>query len=76
MKHYDAVLFDLFGTIALFNPARLPVFEWQGQTTRSTLGRLRDVVTEVVPALTFERFHQALGAVNQELGAIPFSRNA
>ena len=70
MKHYDAVLFDLFGTIALFNPEKLPVFEWKGQTTRSTLGRLRDVVTEVVPSLSFERFHQALGAVNQELGAI------
>ena len=70
MKHYDAVLFDLFGTIALFNPGKLPVFEWKGQTTRSTMGRLRDVVTEVVPALPFEQFHQALGEVNQELGAI------
>ena len=70
MKHYDAVLFDLFGTIALFNPGKLPVFEWQGQTTRSTMGRLRDVVTEVVPALSFERFHQALGEVNQELSAL------
>ena len=70
MKHYDAVLFDLFGTIALFNPGKLPVFEWKGQTTRSTMGRLRDVVAEVVPALPFEQFHQALGEVNQELGAI------
>ena len=70
MKHYDAVLFDLFGTIALFQPEKLPVFEWKGQPTRSTLGRLRDVVTEVVPSLSFERFYQSLGAVNQELGAI------
>lgn len=70
MKHYDAVLFDLFGTIALFNPGKLPVFEWQGQTTRSTMGRLRDVVTDVVPALPFEQFHQALSDVNRELGAI------
>lgn len=70
MKHYDAVLFDLFGTIALFNPGKLPVFEWKGQTTRSTLGRLRAVVAEVVPALAFEPFHQALGEVNRELAAL------
>ena len=70
MKHYDAVLFDLFGTIALFNPEKLPVFEWNGRTTRSTLGRLCDIVVEMIPALSFERFHQALSEVNQELGAI------
>ena len=70
MKHYEAVLFDLFGTIALFNPEKLPVFEWNGRTTRSTMGRLRDVVAEMVPALPFERFYQALSQVNQELGAI------
>lgn len=70
MKHYDAVLFDLFGTIALFNPDKLPVFEWKGRTTRSTLGRLRDVIADLVPSLPFERFYQALSEVNQELGAL------
>ncbi len=70
MKHYDAVLFDLFGTIALFNPGKLPVFEWKGQTTRSTIGRLRDVVAEVVPSVPFEKFHRALGEVNQKLSTI------
>ena len=70
MKRYEAVLFDLFGTVALFNQEKLPVFEWQGRSTRSTMGRLRDVVTETVPALSFEDFYQALTEVNQELADI------
>lgn len=70
MKRYDAVLFDLFGTVALFNQEKLPVFEWQGRSTRSTMGRLRDVVTETIPALSFEDFYQALTEVNQELADI------
>ena len=41
MKKYRAVLFDLFGTVALFNSEKLPLFEWNGQTSRSTLGGLR-----------------------------------
>ena len=69
MKHYDAVLFDLFGTIALFNSDKLPVFEWNGRTTRSTMGRLRDVVVETVPSLSFAKFYEALSEVNQELSA-------
>ena len=70
VKRYKAVLFDLFGTIALFNPDKLPVFDWNGRTTRSTMGRLRDVVVQTVPSLQFEHFYHALTAVNQELGEI------
>ncbi len=70
MKRYDAVLFDLFGTVALFNQEKLPVFEWNGRRRRSTMGRLRDVVTEIVSSLSFGDFYQALTEVNQELADI------
>ena len=69
-KSYRAVLFDLFGTVALFDPEKLPVFERDGRRSRSTLGRLREVVADVVPDLSFERFHAAMTEVNAELHEI------
>ncbi|MSQ48535.1 MAG: HAD family hydrolase [Deltaproteobacteria bacterium] len=69
-KSYRAVLFDLFGTVALFAQERLPLFEWQGKTTRSTMGQLRTVIEEKIPAIPFARFFTAMSAVNQELGVL------
>ena len=68
MKRYRAVLFDLFGTVALFDREKLPLFEWQGQTSRSTMGRLRSIVEERAPAISFERFFLTLSDVSKELG--------
>lgn len=70
MKTYRAILFDLFGTVALFNPEKLPLFEWNGQSSRSTMGGLRKVYEEKVPAIPFERFFAALTEVSRELGEI------
>lgn len=69
-KRYAAILFDLFGTVALFHPEKLPVFEWNGGTNRSTLGRLREVVDEAIPGMSFERFYRAMRQVNGELNEI------
>jgi FMN phosphatase YigB (HAD superfamily) len=69
-KSYRAVLFDLFGTVALFAQERLPLFEWQGKTTRSTMGKLRGVIEEKVPLVPFEQFFTAMSAVNLELGEL------
>jgi len=69
-KSYRAVLFDLFGTVALFAQERLPLFEWEGKITRSTMGKLRAVIKEKVPAVPFEQFFMAMSAVNQELGVL------
>jgi len=69
-KSYRAVLFDLFGTVALFAQERLPLFEWQGKMTRSTMGKLRAVIEEQVPSVPFEQFFMAMSAVNQELGEL------
>lgn len=70
VKSYRAVLFDLFGTVALFAQDRLPLFEWQGKTTRSTMGKLRAVIEEQVPWVSFEQFFMAMSAVSQELGEL------
>jgi len=67
---YRAVLFDLFGTVALFAQERLPLFEWQGKTTRSTMGTLRAVIEEKLPSIPFAQFFAAMSAVNQELGEL------
>ena len=69
-KSYRAVLFDLFGTVALFAQERLPLFEWQGKTTRSTMGQLRTVIEEKIPSVPFERFFTAMSDVNQALGVL------
>ncbi|MBI3301487.1 MAG: HAD family hydrolase [Deltaproteobacteria bacterium] len=68
MRKYRTVLFDLFGTVALFNRERLSLFEWNGQTSRSTMGALRAVYEQKVPAVPFDRFFTALADVSRELG--------
>ncbi|MBI3246868.1 MAG: HAD family hydrolase [Deltaproteobacteria bacterium] len=68
MKKYRAVLFDLFGTVALFDSSKLPVFEWNGQTSRSTMGRLRVVFEEKSPKTPFAHFCSALAEVSKTLG--------
>lgn len=67
MKTYRAVLFDLFGTVALFDWERLPLFAWNGQTSRSTMGGLRTVIEQKVPAVPFDRFFTAFSEVSAEL---------
>ncbi|MGE0823179.1 MAG: HAD family hydrolase [Candidatus Binatia bacterium] len=67
MKRYRAILFDLFGTLALFRQEKLPVFEWRGKTTRSTLGQLRAVVEQQLPNILFADFFAAFTAVSAEL---------
>lgn len=68
MKIYRAVLFDLFGTVALFERDRLPLFEWDGQTSRSTMGRLRLIYEAKVPDVSFAQFFSALSEVSREFG--------
>jgi HAD superfamily hydrolase (TIGR01549 family) len=70
VKKYRAVLFDLFGTVALFDRDQLPFFEWDGQTSRSTMGGLRPIIEQKVPDVPFAQFFAALSAVSKELGEI------
>ncbi len=70
MEKYRAVLFDLFGTVALFQQDKLPLFEWQGKTSRSTMGQLRAVVEQKVPQIPFAHFFTTLMEVSRELGEV------
>jgi HAD superfamily hydrolase (TIGR01549 family) len=69
VKPYKAVLFDLFNTVAMWQPDRLPPFEWRGKTLHSTIGILRQTVEEQVPEASFDAFLDALWAANDELSA-------
>ena len=69
MKHYSAILFDLFNTVALYQPDRLPLFEWHGKTSHSTMGILRKTVEEQLRETPFATFLDALWAANEEIAA-------
>ena len=69
MKPYRAILFDLFSTVALWRPERLPVFEWRGRTSHSTAGVLREIVETHAPSIPFERFVEGLESANETLAA-------
>ncbi|MGH7829988.1 MAG: hypothetical protein ACREP8_07395, partial [Candidatus Binatia bacterium] len=67
MAKYSAILFDLFGTVALLDPEKLPLFEWNGQTTRSTTAALRTLCEQRAPDVPFIHFYTALTGVSREL---------
>jgi len=68
VRRYRAVLFDLFGTVALFRQEKLPVFEWEGKSSRSTMGKLRAVIEQKLPQIPFPQFFAAHTDVSRELG--------
>lgn len=64
---YRALLFDLFNTVAVWRPERMPTFTIAGRARPSTLGELARVLADRVPDLPFERFHEALDQTNAAL---------
>ncbi|MFL6515420.1 MAG: HAD family hydrolase [Chthoniobacterales bacterium] len=66
MAKYRAVLFDLFGTIALIDPEKLPLFEWAGTTTRSTTAALKRLYEDANTGIPFAEFVNALDTVLRE----------
>lgn len=69
MKAYKAVLFDLFSTVALWRPDRMPLFEWRGKTSHSTMGSLRPTIEAELPGIAFDAFVDGLALANEELAA-------
>ncbi len=51
MTRYQAVLFDLFDTLVLFERQRLPVVQVDGHTVHSTVGMLHEVLRSFAPAV-------------------------
>jgi HAD superfamily hydrolase (TIGR01509 family) len=70
MKNYRAVLFDLFNTVALFDPEKLPTFTWNGKIVRSTMGEVRFAVERLLPHCPFASFFAAFTEVSRELGEV------
>lgn len=66
MSKYRVIIFDLFGTVALLAPEKLPLFEWNGLTIRSTTGALRTIYEREVREIPFPDFVTALTAVARE----------
>jgi HAD superfamily hydrolase (TIGR01549 family) len=69
VKNYKAVLFDLFATVALWRPERMPKFTWEGQSSPSTMGVIRAILAERAATLDFRDFHAAFADANEELAA-------
>lgn len=72
MDDYDvkAVVLDLFDTLVTWDPAKLPLLEWQGREVRSTLPWLFPKLEELFGA-DFDRaaFIEAYRAVLAEIGS-------
>lgn len=56
MKKYRAILFDLFGTVALIDTKKLPVFELEQNAACVAMSELRTVYEQTVTGIPFFRF--------------------
>ena len=63
-KIYKTIIFDLFGTVALWDKKKLPRFSWLGEEKISTLGALKLVLETVAPMIPFEDFHHSFHETN------------
>ncbi len=60
MTRYAAVLFDLFDTLVLFDSARLPLVEINGQPVHTTARLLHERLRRDAPEVTLEACYSAL----------------
>ena len=67
MAAYRGVLFDLFGTLITFDPARLPELVAGSERVRTTVADLDGLLAEWVPGVGTVDFWQALLAVSDEM---------
>src|SRR5262249_59240720 len=67
MPRYDGILLDLFGTLVLAEPERLPVLRIGSTTVRTTLGALADLLAVYAPGVGAETLWHALAGVNEEM---------
>lgn len=57
---WDALLFDLFDTLVLFERERLPEIQVNGRTLRSTAGHMHEAFRPFAPGVSLEAFVGAL----------------
>lgn len=65
MKKYRGILFDLFATLALWHPDRLPKFTYNGKTTPSTMGELKILIETLVTQASFDEFYTTFTQINE-----------
>jgi HAD superfamily hydrolase (TIGR01509 family) len=67
MPRYEGILLDLFGTLVLAEPERLPLLRIGATSVRTTLGGLGDLLTVYAPGVGPEVFWHALAGVSEEM---------
>jgi len=64
---YRGVLFDLFGTLILFDRERLPEMEIGGRRVRTTVANLGSLLGRWAPGVTREAFLESIVSVSDEM---------
>ncbi len=67
---YRGILFDLFGTLITFDPARLPELRTPGGTVRTTVAALEPLLAQWVPGVAPATFWEAMLAVSDEMARV------
>jgi len=67
MPRYAGVLLDLFGTLVLAEPERLPVLRIGATSVRTTIGALGALLAAYAPGVSGEAFWHALAGVSEEM---------
>ena len=67
MPRYAGVLLDLFGTLVLAEPERLPVLRIGATSVRTTVGALGTLLAAYAPGVSAEAFWHALAGVSEEM---------
>jgi len=67
MPRYAGVLLDLFGTLVLAEPERLPVLRIGATSIRTTIGALGTLLAAYAPGVSGEAFWHALAGVSEEM---------
>lgn len=67
MSRYRGVLFDLFGTLVHFDEQRLPAFDVEGRTLRTTVPALMPLLAEILPAVAAGELLLTLRRVSEEM---------
>jgi len=63
---YQALIFDLFGTVVLFHP-NVPAVPVAGTVRRSTMAWLGEQVEQELPDVPFDEFLKAMSGVTEEI---------
>jgi len=64
---YQAVVFDLFDTVVMFDYAKMPKIVVNGKTSRTTMGVTFQALLEACPEIQWDHFFHALARADEEM---------